>query len=243
MAFPQKHVIDRKRAWVVLCLLLLIVPCSSSFSEHGEFKVQEKGTTLEVESPWGKKVYTASTRLDVMRNYRIEIPIKDLMPVGADESWDDWYDPDDWFGSNAPDTTKDPAPGTAGSPNVTVQGPNGQPVIVNNNFPMPTPSPTPTPEEKKAQEEKEKEKQAEVDDTARLIVEANRFYNQGKYYEAQLYVEEVLRKRPKYVRAWVMKGSLLYVQGHKDLAREAWQSVQAFDPENQQIKDLLMRYR
>lgn len=227
-----------RRQWLVVLLLLLAIPCSSSFSERGEYKVQEKGNQLEVTSPWGKKTYTSAQRLDVMKNYRIAIPIKDLMPVGADESWDDWYDPDDWFGEDA--AAKFDEVGPNGTTNTTTNA-QGQPIVINNNLlgPTPTPTPSPTPEEKKAQAEKE----AEIDDTARLIVEANRFYNQGKYYEAQLYVEEVLRKKPKFVRAWIMKGSLLYVQGHKDLAHEAWQSVLSFDPENKQIKDLMMRYR
>lgn len=239
MNVKQKQFSDRN-VLVVLCLLL-VLPCSSSYSERGEYKVQEKGNQLEVTSPWGKKTYTSATRLDVMKNYRIAIPIRDLMPVGAEESWDDWYDPDDWFDNEAAAKFDEAGAGTSTTTN-NVTNAQGQPITINNILPpgvTPTPTPSPTPAEKKAEAEKE----AEIDDTARLVVEANRFYNQGKYYEAQLYVEEVLRKKPKFVRAWIMKGSLLWVQGHKDLAQEAWQSVLAFDPENKQIKDLMMRYR
>src|SRR5207253_1866924 len=80
-------------------------------------------------------------------------------------------------------------------------------------------------------------------DVARLVVEANRFYNQGKYYEAMIHVDELTKKRPEFVRGWIMKGSLLYVQGQKDLAKEAWEKAQEMDPKNSEIKNYLSRYR
>jgi cytochrome c-type biogenesis protein CcmH/NrfG len=36
-------------------------------------------------------------------------------------------------------------------------------------------------------------------------------------------VDEILRRRPDYVRGWLMRGSLHQVLGHRDLAAEAWQ--------------------
>ena len=111
MNAKRKQSNDRRNLLVVLGFLLCVLPCSSSFSERGEYKVVEKGNQLEINSPWGKKTYTAQTRLDVMKNYRIAIPIKDLMPVGAEENWDDWYDPDDWFDSDAAAKLEEAGPG------------------------------------------------------------------------------------------------------------------------------------
>lgn len=81
------------------------------------------------------------------------------------------------------------------------------------------------------------------DDTDRLILEANRLYNRGKYYAASLTVEDLISKRPDYARAWVMKGSLMYVQGQKDLAKAAWKKAIELDPTNEQVKTYLGRIK
>ncbi len=81
------------------------------------------------------------------------------------------------------------------------------------------------------------------DDTDRLILEANRLFNRGKYYAASLTVEDLLSKRPDYARAWVMKGSLMYVQGQKDLAKVAWKKAVELDPSNEQVKAFLGRIK
>jgi len=81
----------------------------------------------------------------------------------------------------------------------------------------------------------------EYDNTDRLVLEANRLYNRGKYYQASLTVEEILAKRPEYARGWVMKGSLLFVQGHNDLAKTAWEKALELDPSNAEVKSFLGR--
>lgn len=83
----------------------------------------------------------------------------------------------------------------------------------------------------------------EYDNSDRLILEANRLYNRGKYYEAALTVEELLVKRPELPRAWVMKGSLMYVQGQRDLAKNAWQKALELDPENKEVQNFLGRLK
>ncbi|MBI4404429.1 MAG: hypothetical protein HY537_09725 [Deltaproteobacteria bacterium] len=83
----------------------------------------------------------------------------------------------------------------------------------------------------------------EYDDSDRFVIEANRLYNRGKFYEATLQVEELLRRKPEYTRAWIMKGSLMHVQGHKDLAKTAWATALKLDPSNKEIKGLLEKYR
>ena len=232
MQRQNQNQIPRVVASVILILLFLT--SSTGHTERGEFKVKEVGNKLEVTSPWGTKSYEASTRLDVMKNYKIEIPLDDLRPVGAEHEYRDWFDEDDLLAADLPELPREVA-------SVKEESTTDSKITVTNLMPSATPAPTPVaeatpiPGKKKAEEE--------PDDTARMIVEANRFYNQGKYYEALLYVEEVLRKKPQFVRAWVMKGSLLYVQGHKDLAKEAWENVLKFEPENQQIQGLLQRYK
>lgn len=231
---------DRREKFAAsLILLFLFAFSSESYPERGEFKVKEIGEKLEVTSPWGTKIYTASTKLNVMKNYKIEIPIDDLKPAGAEADYRDWIDDDEFLDEDLTPSRAIASEGGSVTVNNIMPVPSTAPGAAGPATPTPSVTPTPTP----VPEKKEAEKEPEPDDTARLIVEANRFYNQGKYYEAQVYIEEVLRRKPKYVRAWVMKGSLLYVQGHKDLAQEAWKSVLEFDPENKQVKDLLSRYR
>jgi tetratricopeptide (TPR) repeat protein len=82
----------------------------------------------------------------------------------------------------------------------------------------------------------------EYDDSDRYVVEANRLYNRGKFYDATNVVEELLRKKPDHVRGWVMKGSLMHVQGHKELAKAAYQTAFKLDPNNEEIKKLVEKY-
>jgi hypothetical protein len=83
----------------------------------------------------------------------------------------------------------------------------------------------------------------EYDYSDRLILEANRLYNRRKFYEASITIEELLTKRPDYPRGWVMKGSLMYVQGQRDLAKEAWKKALELDPNNLQVKQYLGRLK
>lgn len=83
----------------------------------------------------------------------------------------------------------------------------------------------------------------EYDDSDRMLVEANHLYNRRKYFQATEIIEELLRKKPKRVRGWIMKGSLLYVQGHKDLAKQAWTKASELEPANPDIQHYLERYK
>jgi tetratricopeptide (TPR) repeat protein len=80
---------------------------------------------------------------------------------------------------------------------------------------------------------------SQLGDTGSLIAEANRFYNKGDFAKSLRYVDEVVRRDPGSVRGWVMKGSLMHVMGHKDLARQAWQKALELDPKNSQIQNIL----
>ncbi len=76
-------------------------------------------------------------------------------------------------------------------------------------------------------------------DTSSLIVEANRLYNGGESAKSLQYVDEVIRRDPNHVRGWVMKGSLMHLMGHKDLARQSWEKALELDPKNTQIENIL----
>lgn len=80
---------------------------------------------------------------------------------------------------------------------------------------------------------------ASMGDEGALIQEANRLYNKGDFRRALEYVDELSRRNPKNVRAWVMKGSLMHVMGQKDLARQSWQKALDIDPTNTQIENIL----
>ena len=83
---------------------------------------------------------------------------------------------------------------------------------------------------------------ANIKDTGALIDRANQLYNQGKFKESLEHVDEALRRDPKLARAWVMKGSLLHLQGNKEAAKAAWQEAQKIEPENKEIKSILEKY-
>jgi tetratricopeptide (TPR) repeat protein len=78
-----------------------------------------------------------------------------------------------------------------------------------------------------------------VGDDGSLIAEANRLYNRGDFNHALQYVDELSRRSPKNIRAWIMKGSLMHVLGHNDLARQSWEKALALDPSNTQIENIL----
>jgi tetratricopeptide (TPR) repeat protein len=80
-------------------------------------------------------------------------------------------------------------------------------------------------------------------DVLGFLLEANRLFNRGKYYESMSFVDEVIRRRPANVRAWVMKGSLLFLLGQKDLARQSWEKATALAPQDKQVKDALEKYQ
>lgn len=56
-------------------------------------------------------------------------------------------------------------------------------------------------------------------------------------------VEQALAANPRNVRALMMKGSLLYLQGQKEGALTAWREAFALDPANHEIKQVLEKYQ
>ena len=80
---------------------------------------------------------------------------------------------------------------------------------------------------------------APTGDINMLIAEANRLYNIGDFNRALQYVDAASERQPGNVRAWVMKGSLMHVLGHPDLAQQAWAKALELDPNNKQIQNIL----
>lgn len=78
-----------------------------------------------------------------------------------------------------------------------------------------------------------------VESEEELILQANHLYGQGKFSESLTFVEEALRRNSKNIRGWVMKGSLMHVQGQTDLAKIYWNKALKLEPNNEQIKKLL----
>ena len=72
-----------------------------------------------------------------------------------------------------------------------------------------------------------------------LVVQANELYNQGKFQEALSSVDEILRQDPEYVRAHVMRGSLMHVLGEKELAKKSWNKALEIEPNNEELKKLI----
>jgi tetratricopeptide (TPR) repeat protein len=107
---------------------------------------------------------------------------------------------------------------------------------------LPTPSPVACATTPAAQRETAALGRRDVEllgDIDPLVVRANRLYNQRRYVEASQFVDEILRRRPDYVRGWLMRGSLHHVLGHRDLAAEAWQKARELAGDDPDIRPAL----
>ena len=191
------------------------------------YDAKESGYNLELLTPYGNRVLYGSFTLDDVKDYQLEIPLEVLKP-----------------------STAAPAPSPQPPQIVTLPDPKEEkakkkkskdedesedrpPKKVEALPPAPVPTPAPT----------KPQVVVEYDDSDRFVVEANRLFNRGKYYDASLIIEELLRRKPDHVRGWIMKGSLMHVMGHKDLAQTAWKTAQKLEPQSREIKDILARYK
>lgn len=202
--------------FLVSLFLLRPVYAAEAGLNSSNFKVKETGNKIEIEHPWGSKTYESEFTLGAMKHYKIEIPLEDLRPATSPLA-------------DRPGLGRDvaSAPGTAAAQmacelpkSIELRGGEGL-----------ERKPGSIPDSA-----------TDYDSTDRLILEANHLYNRRKFYEASVYVEELIRKNPAFVRAWVMKGSLLYMQGHLDLAKKAWAKAAELDPADPQVMDLQKRY-
>ncbi len=190
-----------------------------------DYSVKEVGRNLEVMTPYGKRTFIGDFTLPDSGNYRIEIPIERVRPQGPA-----WREAASYTPNSTPQEVRvnvkgDDRPGA----------PTGPTIIEREIAKKEDPDDLPR--------KKQEKMLVEYDNTDRLVVEANHLYNKGRYYEALQYVDEVIRKKPNFLRAHMMKGSLLYVLGQKDLAQDSWKKALALDPENKDIQALMERYK
>jgi tetratricopeptide (TPR) repeat protein len=197
--------------------------------------VKENANRLEIQSPYGMKIYSGQFRLDKMRHYKIGIPLEDFKPVNSKD----------------PKLKEDSKKSDNGTPPQYLS-PQEQRIkaeisVQTQNKDERTPQSYPLPPEdnkKKRSYIKDVDEEDNVlDDTGKLLAEANRFYNQGKFYESLINVEAVLRERPNHVKARVMYGSLLWVLGQKPEAKAAWLQAEKLDPNSLWVKDIKKRFK
>lgn len=193
------------------------------FADSNEnYRVHETPAGIELITPYGKKLIMGDYAPDGGFNYNISIPMSEIKPLTTP----------------TPSATPQPQ-----SPTVMMMpGFPGQGGTINEN--------TTVTVTKKIEEERREPASpippkiiVEYDETDRMVLEANRLYNKKKFYDSTQVVEEILRRKPDYTRAWVMKGSLMYAQKQPDLAKKAWQQALLLEPNNEQVKSLLNKLK
>lgn len=80
-------------------------------------------------------------------------------------------------------------------------------------------------------------------ETIQMVLEANRLFAVRKFYDALIVVDRILTRYPRYVRGWLMKGSLLHMQGEKGLALEAWKKAKRISPKDPEVNKTLAKYK
>jgi tetratricopeptide (TPR) repeat protein len=72
-----------------------------------------------------------------------------------------------------------------------------------------------------------------------VLVAANKHYNEGKFEKSLSYVEEILKRRPQHLRAWIMRGSLYRILGFKEQALESYKKASELDSKNEELKNII----
>lgn len=202
-----------------LGLLLPFLIAADTTPSADDYQVRESAANLELRTPWGKKNISGDFSPSAVGSYRFEIPISDLKPDA--KAKDENGEVSKSFQDVRITNSYDPS-GLEKLGKLRDSEPEKR-------EPASTPTPGPTPPARLV---------IEYDDTDRLVLQANRLFNLGKYFDASLVVDELVRKRPEFVRGWVMKGSLLKVQGYNDLALKAWERALVLEPGNKEIRGL-----
>ena len=207
-----------------ISLFLMVGVSRLLLAPPAEYSVEEQGNNLILVTPDGRRILWGDHNLPSEKSYQFEIPLSELSDDAVKKA------PADRAPASIPQPTSSPAPfydvdwdwDEPDEDVVAAPSPTPTPVVVA--------SPPPTPK-------------VEYDGSDSLILKANRLFHKGKYYEAALYVDEVLRRNPENMRAWLMKGSALYKLGQKDLAQKAWKQATALDTEQKETKGLMERYK
>ena len=201
---------------------LLILISASALATPG-WKVRESKDAVELFTPYGIKELVGEVAPKGSENYRVEIPIEDLKPPPEDpnrqpnaiQRWETIIEKEITKTGNTETTS------TVSNNSTNTGGDVYGPQPLGARYPRVI---------------------VEYDDSDRYVVEANRLYNRGKFYDATNVVEELLRKRPDHVRGWVMKGSLMKVQGHKESAKNAYLTALKLDPNNAELRKIVEEY-
>lgn len=183
-----------------------------------DYTAKEMGNVLELNTPYGKKTLMFDPSVSPSGDYRLEIPLDSLRPPGYKEAERKKKEEEALkkeLEAKAKENEK---------PEEEAKLPSKVEVVVQA---PPTPDKQSSPLDRKGE----------------YVTKANHFYNQGKYYEATRVVEQLVKEYPNYLPGWTMYGSLLYVQGRKDLAQEQWKQALKLEPNNDEIKSILERYR
>lgn len=209
-------------------ILSFLIGCTPSWAaKQPEYRVEEQGNNMILITPDGRRILFGDQNLPSEKAYEFEIPLSELTDEKVKEKND-----------RAPASVASPTPSPPPFYDVDWdwEEPDEDPVVLVTPTPTPTPisspTPTPTPTPK-----------VEYDGSDALILKANRLFHKGRFYEAAMYVEEVLRRKPDHMRAWLMKGSVLYKLGQKDLAQKAWQQAITLDTEKKETKGILERFK
>lgn len=201
-------------------LILLLTPALQA----EEFRMKTPPDALAIVTPTGEKTIVFDPGSEERpKSYRIQIPVADLRPPP-------------------------PTPNPSVVPETSMAPTNPVPPVVEAS-PTPTPNSIATAELEKADRRaaslppEEPLGVAQYDDSDRLILEANHLFNRGDYFSATVKVDELLKRNPKLTRGWVMKGTLFYVQGFKDLAKNAWEKAYSLSEQDKQVKRLLEKVK
>lgn len=201
--------------------------------EEYEFKAKEQENQLVIKTPWGEKTVVGDYG---MGEYRLEIPIEDLEPDYIKKKRLMGKGGGEGGGTNS-ENNNNTINSTNSTNSNTVESAKEKETIIketrflNGDADFIGPKPLPP------------KVTVEYDDSDRLVLEANRLFNRRKFDEALSTIDELLRRKPNYIRGWIMKGSVMYVRGHKDLAKTAWNQALTLDPNNEDVKSILEKYK
>lgn len=202
--------------------ILAFVLTMSAFATPG-WKVRESSEAVELLTPYGVKELVGELAPKGTDAYRVEIPLEDLKPPPKEDSDREPAAHQRWETIIEKEIVK------SGTETNTVSN-NSNTSNTGDGFYGPQPLGS------------YPRVIVEYDDSDRYVVEANRLFNRGKFYDATNVVEELLRKKPDHVRGWVMKGSLMKVQGHKESAKNAYLTALKLDPNNTELRKIVEAY-
>lgn len=217
-----------------LVLYMMCFTALAGAAEEFEFKAKEQENQVVIKTPWGEKTFVGDYGIG---GYRLEIPIEDLEPEYVKKRR--LAGKGDGTNGENNNNTNNNNTNSSNSTNSTVESSSKEretviketKIIQNNDDDFIGPRKLPP------------KITVEYDDSDRLVLEANRLFNRKKFDEALSAIDELLRRKPNYIRGWIMKGSVMYVRGHKDLAKTAWNQALAIEPENSDVKSILEKYK